>query len=85
MREQTHRVTWFPPCRFRALRDHFGGARGLRAEEPILSFLLSSPILGPLTYPAFYGIWLPLEITRATGHVRVDLILDRCHAAGGLP
>ena len=28
MREQKHRVTWFPPCRFRALRDHFGGARG---------------------------------------------------------
>ena len=84
MREQTHRVTWFPPCRFRALRDHFGGARGLRAEEPILSFLLSSPILGPLTYPAFYGIWQTLEITRATGHVRVDLMLHRCHAAGGL-
>ena len=56
----------------------------MRAEEPILSFLLSSPILGPLTYPAFYGIWLTLEITRATGHVRVDLMLHRCHAAGGL-
>ena len=67
MREQTHRVTWFPPCRFRALRDHFGGARGLRAEEPILSFLLSSPISGSLTYPAFYGIWLTLGLRGPRG------------------
>ena len=75
MREQTHRVTWFPPCRFRALRDHFGGARGLRAEEPILSFLLSSPN-GPAHLPGFLrhlaGVW---RLRGPTGHVRVDFCI----------